>query len=135
VDFCWRNRPDARSVHITFFGGETLMNFPLLKQVVAYANEQAAEQGRSIDFSLTTNATLLTPAIIEFLSENRIGVTVSMDGPRRCTTSCASSPTARAATTSSSRGAGADRRAPHAAHHGARHAHQRRDRRGRIFRH
>ena len=42
---------------------------------------QAAAQGRAIDFSLTTNATLLTPAIIEFLSENRIGVTVSMDGP------------------------------------------------------
>ena len=38
-------------------------------------------QGRTIDFSLTTNATLLTPAIIEFLSENHIGVTVSMDGP------------------------------------------------------
>jgi hypothetical protein len=34
-----------------------------------------------VDFSLTTNATLLTPAIIAFLSENRIGVTVSMDGP------------------------------------------------------
>src|SRR6202043_4083180 len=45
-----------RTVHITFFGGETLMNFPLLKSVVAYANEQAAAQGRSIDFSLTTNA-------------------------------------------------------------------------------
>jgi uncharacterized protein len=69
------------AVHITFFGGETLMNFPLLKNVVAYANEQAAAQGRTIDFSLTTNATLLTPAIIEFLSANNIGVTVSMDGP------------------------------------------------------
>jgi uncharacterized protein len=69
------------NVHITFFGGETLMNFPLLKNVVAYANEQAAAQGRSIDFSLTTNATLLTPAIIDFLSQNNIGVTVSMDGP------------------------------------------------------
>src|SRR5260370_12949343 len=57
------------------------MNFPLLKGVVTYATERAAGQGRSIDFSLTTNATLLTPAIIEFLSENRIGVTVSMDGP------------------------------------------------------
>ena len=40
------------------------------------------EQGGKIDFSLTTNATLLTPAIIEFLAENRIGVTVSMDGPK-----------------------------------------------------
>ena len=59
------------------------MNFPLLKQVVSYTRTRAAEQRRKIDFSLTTNATLLTPAIIEFLSENRIGVTVSMDGPER----------------------------------------------------
>ena len=58
------------------------MNFPLLKEVVTYANEKAKEQGRNIDFSLTTNATLLTPTIIQFLSENHIGVTVSMDGPK-----------------------------------------------------
>ncbi|MBV8730474.1 MAG: quinohemoprotein amine dehydrogenase maturation protein, partial [Acidobacteriia bacterium] len=82
VDFLLSQSGDRRSVHITFFGGETLMNFPLLKQVVAYANERAGEQNRHIDFSLTTNATLLTPAIIEFLSANRIGVTVSMDGPK-----------------------------------------------------
>ncbi|HKE24679.1 MAG TPA: quinohemoprotein amine dehydrogenase maturation protein [Bryobacteraceae bacterium] len=81
VDFLLAQSRGRKAVHITFFGGETLMNFPLLKQVVAYANEQAAAQGRAIDFSLTTNATLLTSAIIEFLSENRIGVTVSMDGP------------------------------------------------------
>jgi uncharacterized protein len=81
VNFLLAESPGRRSVHITFFGGETLMNFPLLKQVVTYANEQAAAQGRTIDFSLTTNATLLTPAIIEFLSEHCIGVTVSMDGP------------------------------------------------------
>ena len=81
VDFLIDQSPGRRAVHITFFGGETLMNFPLLKRVVAYASERAAGQGRLIDFSLTTNATLLTPAIIEFLSENRIGVTVSMDGP------------------------------------------------------
>ncbi len=82
VDFLLAQSADRQTVHITFFGGETLMNFPLLKQVVAYANERAAEQGRHVDFSLTTNGTLLTPAIIEFLSENRIGVTVSMDGPK-----------------------------------------------------
>jgi uncharacterized protein len=81
VDFLFAESPGRRAVHITFFGGETLMNFPLLKQVVGYANQVAAEQNRTVDFSLTTNATLLTPAIIEFLSENRIGVTVSMDGP------------------------------------------------------
>ncbi len=81
VDFLLTQSAVRKSVHITFFGGETLMNFPLLKQVVAYATEKTVEQGRTVDFSLTTNATLLTPTIIKFLSENRIGVTVSMDGP------------------------------------------------------
>ena len=82
VDFLLAQSGDRRSIHITFFGGETLMNYPLLKEVVAYANQRAGEQERHIDFSLTTNATLLTPTIIEFLSENHIGVTVSMDGPK-----------------------------------------------------
>ena len=82
VDFLLEQSAGRRTIHVTFFGGETLMNFPLLKQVVSYANERTAAQDRHIDFSLTTNATLLTPAIIEFLSENRIGVTVSMDGPK-----------------------------------------------------
>ena len=82
VDFLLAESAGRRSIHITFFGGETLMNFPLLKEVVAYANRRAADEGRHIDFSLTTNATLLTPAIIDFLSANRIGVTVSMDGPK-----------------------------------------------------
>jgi uncharacterized protein len=64
VDFLLAESGDRRSIHITFFGGETLMNFPLLKQVVTYAVHAAEEQGRHIEFSLTTNATLLTPAII-----------------------------------------------------------------------
>jgi uncharacterized protein len=81
VNFLLDQSTGRRAVHITFFGGETLMNFPLLQRVVGYATEQAALRGRSIDFSLTTNATLLTPTIIRFLSENSIGVTVSMDGP------------------------------------------------------
>lgn len=82
VDFLLEQSAGSRGVHITFFGGETLMNFPLLRQVVTYANERCREEGRYVNYSLTTNATLLTPAIIDFLSENRIGVTVSMDGPK-----------------------------------------------------
>ena len=82
VDFLLTQAEGRKAVHITFFGGETLMNFPLLKQVVTYATEKAGEKGCRVDFSLTTNATLLTPTIIDFLSENQIGVTVSMDGPK-----------------------------------------------------
>lgn len=81
VDFLLAQSAGRKAVHITFFGGETLMNFPLLQNVVAYARERAGEAGCSVGFSLTTNATLLTPAIIDFLAENEIGVTVSMDGP------------------------------------------------------
>ena len=82
VDFLFTESAGRNSVHITFFGGETLMNFPLLKEIVDYSRAGAAARGVSIDYSLTTNATLLRPDIIEYLTNNAIGVTVSMDGPK-----------------------------------------------------
>jgi uncharacterized protein len=82
VDYLIEQSPGRRGIHLTFFGGETLMNFPVLRATVEYAREKARVAGKSIDFSLTTNATLLTPAIIEYLSENNVGVTVSLDGNR-----------------------------------------------------
>ncbi len=82
VDFLVRQSGSNRAVHLTFFGGETLLNFPVLKTTVAYAREQASAAGKEIDFSLTTNATLLRPEIIEWLVENQIGVTISIDGPK-----------------------------------------------------
>jgi uncharacterized protein len=75
-------RESGRIAHLTFFGGETLLNFSVLKSTMAYARRRAAEEGKEIDFSLTTNATLLKPEIIDFLAENHVGVTVSIDGPR-----------------------------------------------------
>ena len=81
VDFLLEGSGGREAVHITFFGGETLLNFELLRDVVAYAGARAAALSRRITFSLTTNATLLSDEIIAFLSDNAIGVTVSMDGP------------------------------------------------------
>jgi len=69
-------------VNIVFFGGEPLTNVPLIREVVAYAEDAVARAGRRIDFSLTTNATLLTPALIEFFDAHRFGISVSMDGPK-----------------------------------------------------
>ena len=72
VDFMLRQAGANRAVHLTFFGGETLLNFPVLKSTVAYARQQArSELGKEVDFSLTTNATLLRPEIIEWLVENQ----------------------------------------------------------------
>jgi len=82
VDFMLRESGENRQAHLTFFGGETLLNLPVLKSTIAYARSRAAEAGKEVDFSLTTNATLLQPEIIEFLAENRVGVTISIDGPR-----------------------------------------------------
>jgi uncharacterized protein len=82
VEFALRESGANPVAHITFFGGETLLNFRVLKKTVSYARERAAAVGKGVDFSLTTNATLLTTEIIEFLADNHVGVTISMDGPK-----------------------------------------------------
>jgi uncharacterized protein len=82
VDFMLKESGTNKVAHITFFGGETLLNFPVLVKTVAYARQRGAELGKTVDFSMTTNATLLRPEIIEFLAEERIGVTISIDGPQ-----------------------------------------------------
>ena len=82
VEFLLRESKHQEVAHLTFFGGETLLNFPVLKKTVAYARRRAAEEGKRIEFSLTTNGTLLQPDIIEWLSENQVGVTISIDGPK-----------------------------------------------------
>ena len=82
VDFMLKESGANKVAHVTFFGGETLLNFPVLRKTVAYARQRAAEVGKDVDFSMTTNATLLKPEIIEFLAEERIGVTISIDGPQ-----------------------------------------------------
>jgi uncharacterized protein len=82
VEFMLKESGTNQVAHITFFGGETLLNFPVLARTIAYARQRGEELGKTIDFSLTTNATLLKPEIIEFLADNRVGVTISIDGPR-----------------------------------------------------
>jgi uncharacterized protein len=82
VDFMLRESGENRMAHLTFFGGETLLNLPVIQFAIRYARERAAETGKDVDFSLTTNATLLRPDVIEFLAENRVGVTISIDGPK-----------------------------------------------------
>ncbi len=72
----------AKDLQITFFGGETLLNWRVIRPTVEYARKKARDAGKRVDFSLTTNATLLTREISEWIAENRIGVTISVDGPR-----------------------------------------------------
>lgn len=61
---------------ITFYGGEPLLRFDLIKQVVAYCKEQEFDAR----YFVTTNATLMTDEVIDFIIEHEIVVTFSLDG-------------------------------------------------------
>ncbi len=82
VDFMFAESGDNQVVHLTFFGGETLLNFKVLQKALAYARERGEALGKKVEPSLTTNATLLRPEVIDWLVANEVGVTVSIDGPK-----------------------------------------------------
>lgn len=82
VDLLFRQSAGRETVGIVFFGGEPLTNLPLIRRVVDYALLRGREAGKRLDFSLTTNATLLNEATIDYLDSHRFGISVSMDGPK-----------------------------------------------------
>ena len=82
VDLLLRQAAARSRVGIVFFGGEPLTNVTLIRQVVDYALARARAEEKTVDFSLTTNATLLTPELIEYFDAHRFGISVSIDGPR-----------------------------------------------------
>jgi uncharacterized protein len=82
VDFMFAEAGDNKTVHLTFFGGETLLNYKVLRSALAYARERATALGKEVDVSLTTNATLLRDEVIDWIVDNDVGVTVSIDGDR-----------------------------------------------------
>jgi uncharacterized protein len=82
VDFMFSESGDMPVVNLTFFGGETLLNFKMLESSLAYANEKAKTLGKRVNASLTTNATLLRDEVIDWMVDNDVGVTVSIDGAK-----------------------------------------------------
>jgi uncharacterized protein len=82
VDFLFTEAGDSPTVNLTFFGGETLLNFRMLQTALAYARDRAASLGKVVNASLTTNATLLRDEVIDWIVANDVGVTVSIDGAR-----------------------------------------------------
>jgi uncharacterized protein len=83
VDFLFKSARERPAMTITFFGGETLLNFPVIKATAEYAAQKGRELNKLVHFALTTNATLLTDEVIDLLVSRRFGVTVSIDGDAR----------------------------------------------------
>lgn len=68
------------TVTISFFGGEPLLKFPLMEELVPYALEECARRDRKVRFSITTNGTAIRPKIARFLNDYRFTTVISWDG-------------------------------------------------------
>lgn len=82
IDFVLEASGHRTHCEVDFFGGEPLLNFPVVKELVRYGREAAAKAGKSIKFTLTTNAVLLDDEIQAFLEAENISVVLSLDGRR-----------------------------------------------------
>ena len=79
VNFLWNHSVDSKKVNIGFYGGEPLIEFPLIQKVIRYS--QKMFEGKELSFSITCNGSLLTREIIRFFSDNSIDLMISLDGP------------------------------------------------------
>ena len=80
LDFLMEHSGNRRNLEVDFFGGEPLMNFDVVKQLVAYAREKEKEKGKNFRFTLTTNGVLVDDDVIEFSNREMSNVVLSLDG-------------------------------------------------------
>lgn len=83
IDFLLATSGSRKRLEVDFFGGEPLMNFDVVKQTVIYAREREKEYGKRIGFTVTTNGTLLSKEIEEFINENMDNIVLSIDGRKQ----------------------------------------------------
>jgi uncharacterized protein len=81
IDFAFRNTPPSEDIDLGFFGGEPLLEFPLLRAVTQRIETHASYDQCRVKLSVVTNGTLLSAEIARFLQQHRIAVTISCDGP------------------------------------------------------
>jgi uncharacterized protein len=77
------DRSPKKECGFTFFGGEPLLNFQLIKKTVAYAKQRAREKGKWLRFHITTNGTLMGDEVMSFLVKEGFGILISHDGPKK----------------------------------------------------
>jgi uncharacterized protein len=80
IEFLIAHSIDTNEVFCSFYGGEPLLMFDLIKSCVNYAQESA--EGQNINFTLTTNGTLLSNEMIDFFIKYKFSIVISIDGPR-----------------------------------------------------
>ena len=81
-DFLIKNSGERRNLEVDFFGGEPMMNFEVVKQLVAYAREVEGQYNKNFRFTFTTNGVLLSEEVMDFLNKEMSNVVLSLDGRR-----------------------------------------------------
>ena len=80
IDFLIENSGSRVNLEVDFFGGEPLMNFDVVKQIVAYARSIEKQHSKNFRFTLTTNGMLVDDDVIEFANRECHNVVLSLDG-------------------------------------------------------
>ena len=80
IDFLVKHSENSKEISIGFYGGEPLLEVPLIREVVDYA--EGVFSGKKLLFNMTTNATLLNIETAKYLYEKKFNVTISLDGPK-----------------------------------------------------
>ena len=80
LDFLIANSGNRRNLEVDFFGGEPLMNWQVVKDLVAYGREQEKLHDKKFRFTLTTNGVLLNDEVMEFANREMGNVVLSIDG-------------------------------------------------------
>ncbi|SJZ36204.1 uncharacterized protein SAMN02745973_00277 [Garciella nitratireducens DSM 15102] len=82
IDFLIKNSGNRRNLEVDFFGGEPLMNFDVVKDIVKYAKEKEKKYNKNFRFTITTNATLLTEDKMNYINQNMNNIVLSIDGDK-----------------------------------------------------
>ncbi len=80
LDFLIENSGTRRNLEVDFFGGEPLLNFEVVKQLVKYARSIEKEKNKNFRFTLTTNGVLIDDDVIDFCNAEMDNVVLSLDG-------------------------------------------------------
>ena len=80
LDFLIEQSGSRKNLEVDFFGGEPLLNFDVVKQLVAYARSIEKEKGKNFRFTLTTNGVLLNDEVMEWANKECYNVVLSLDG-------------------------------------------------------
>lgn len=80
LDWLVAHSGNRRNLEVDFFGGEPLMNFEVVKQLVAYGRSIEKEKNKHFKFTITTNCVLMNDEIIDFINQEMDNVVISIDG-------------------------------------------------------